>query len=234
VRILGIETATSVCAAAVVADGDVRAEELVDGERVHAGRLMPLVDLVLRRSEFRLQDLQGVAVSIGPGSFTGLRIGLSVAKGLVYAGGMPLVAVPTLEALARHAIDSSTARLPRFVLAAIDARRDEIYCQLFEQHRNRLSSLWDARDLAVGALEGLLPDDTVLVTGNASSKIAHGLSHGGGGRTDPLRFAAGDQSRCSGASVALLGEERLLSGEVEDPSALEPRYIKEFFLHTQP
>lgn len=231
--VLGIETATSVCAAAVAADGVVRAEELVDGERVHAERLVPLVEQVLRRSELRLRDLQGVAVSIGPGSFTGLRIGLSVAKGLVYAGGMPLVAVPTLEALARHTMASFTGRLPRFVLAALDARRDEIYCQLFEQHAGRLSSLWDARDLAVGTLAGLLPDDTVLVTGNASGKIAHGLKHGGEGRTDRLRFAAGDQSRCSGASVALLGEERLLSGAVEDPSALEPRYIKEFFLHTR-
>lgn len=233
-NILGIETATSVCAVAVVADGVVRAEELVDGERVHAERLVPLVELALQRSEFRLVDLQGVAVSIGPGSFTGLRIGLSVAKGLVYAGGMPLVAVPTLEALTRHTIDSCTAQSPRFVLAALDARRDEIYCQLFERHGTRLSPLWDARDLAVGALAGLLPDDVVLVTGNASGKIAVGMKRGAEGRRDLLRFAAGDQSRCSAASVALLGEERLLLGEAEDASVLEPRYIKEFFLHTQP
>src|SRR5712692_6734191 len=98
--VLGIETATAVCGAAIVEDAGVRAEASIEAEHIHSEKLISLIDEALNRATIPFSSIDSVAVSIGPGSFTGLRIGLSVAKGLVYAGGKSLAAVSTLEALA--------------------------------------------------------------------------------------------------------------------------------------
>ena len=103
-KILGIETATSVCAAAIVDDGDVLTEQWIEAQHSHSEKLITLIDKCLQTVNCELKSLAGIAVSIGPGSFTGLRIGLSVAKGLSYASGVPLVSIPTLKALAWNAV----------------------------------------------------------------------------------------------------------------------------------
>src|SRR5512142_395937 len=132
--LLGIETATTVCAAAVVRDGELLAEELVDERNVHAERLMGMIDAAFRRSGTTLEQMAGLAVSIGPGSFTGLRIGLSVAKGLVYASGKPLLPVPTLQALAQKAAGApGTADGEESILPVLDARRGDVYCALYRR-----------------------------------------------------------------------------------------------------
>ncbi len=224
--VLGIETATSVCGAAVMEDGVLLALEEINEGRVHAERLLPFIDSALRASGRTTASLHAIAVSIGPGSFTGLRIGLSIAKGLVLATGVPLVAVPTLEALA-----SRTARARKtdgLVLAAIDARRDEVYCQLFEASGEELRPLWEPRDLAVDRLVEELGGRRVLVTGDGRAKV---MARAAGG---PVRCDEADAGAalCSAAEVARLGEERARAGKTEDPALLEPRYIKEFFLNS--
>ena len=100
--LLGIETATAVCGVALVRDGEVLAEKAVEERYAHAEKLFGFLDDVLESSGVPLRELHGIAVSIGPGSFTGLRIGLSVAKGLHVATGIPVIPVPTMEALARN------------------------------------------------------------------------------------------------------------------------------------
>jgi tRNA threonylcarbamoyladenosine biosynthesis protein TsaB len=174
-----------------------------------------------------LASLGGVAVSIGPGSFTGLRIGLSVAKGIAFARNIPLVGVPTLEALALHAAGADRTGAGTRLLAALDARRDEVYCQLFDVTESGPIPLWDARDMTLGALMEELHGSGARVTGEAAAKV---LSWPRAPAT--LSMVRGEASRCSGASVARLGEKLLLAGKADDPSALEPRYIKDFFLKT--
>ena len=98
--VLGIETATAVCAVALVDDDVVRAERRYEIPQAHSEKLMECVDDCLKSAGLALSSIDGIAISIGPGSFTGLRIGLSVAKGLAFATDKPVVGVPTLEALA--------------------------------------------------------------------------------------------------------------------------------------
>lgn len=226
--VLGIETATSVCGAAVVREGTILAEASLDEKYVHAEKLLTLVQDVLQRTGVRLGTLEGIAVSIGPGSFTGLRIGLSVAKGLVYATGVPLVAVPTLQALAQRALDGRAVGDNEKVLALLDARRDEVYCQLFSVADHRLVPLQDARDTTVTELADALHDLPVVVIGDAREKVNRLLN-----LKPTLRRVPRALAQCSAASVARLGEELLVSGKREDPATLDPRYIKEFFLHTR-
>jgi len=226
VRVLGIETATAVCAAALVIDGRVERESLLDAGRVHAERLMGQIAGVLGGGG--VDRLDGVAVSIGPGSFTGLRIGVSVAKGIVFAREIPLVAVPTLEALALHAWATDAPPPGTRLLAALDARRSEVYCQIFDAAPGGPVSRGEPRDMTLDALRGELGTGPALVTGDAAAKIVAGVGPGSGLRPVSERARA-----CSAASVARIGERLLLAGKVEDPATLEPRYIKEFFLTTR-
>jgi len=224
--VLGIETATSVCGAAIWESGSLAALEEVNEERVHAERLLPLIDAALRTSGRTVASLTAIAVSIGPGSFTGLRIGLSIAKGLVLATGIPLVAVPTLEALASRSVKAR--KTEGLVLAAIDARRDEVYCQLFEAVGEEVTPLGEPRDLAVDRLVDELGSERVLITGDGRAKVMAGAA-GGSVRLEEADAAT---ALCSAADVARLGEHLARAGKTEDPAQLEPRYIKEFFLNS--
>ena len=225
-NVLGIETATAVCATALVRGGSVAAESLLDAGRIHAEKLMSQIAAVLGPDG--LESLGGVAVSIGPGSFTGLRIGVSVAKGIAFARGIPLVGVPTLEALALHAAEADHAPPGTRLLTALDARRDEVYCQLFEVTEGGPAALWDARDMTLGALMDELHGSPARVAGEAAAKVISWP-----GAAPALRMVSEEALRSNGGSVALLGERLLLAGKGDDPSALEPRYIKDFFLKTR-
>lgn len=225
--VLAIETATSVCGAAVASDGVIQALAEVDGKNVHSDRLLPLIEGALEEAGTPLVNIDAIAVSIGPGSFTGLRIGLSVAKGLVFATGKPLIAVPTLEALAFRIVHAGAARPGQSILAALDARRNEVYCQLFHTDGRDLSPAWEVGDLTVEEVVGRLENAGVFITGDAREKIRSTLTTESDRR---IAYADADLARCSAGAVALLGERRFISGMTEDPSVLEPKYIKEFFL----
>jgi tRNA threonylcarbamoyladenosine biosynthesis protein TsaB len=226
VRILGIETATAVCSAALVLDGRVEAESLLDAGRVHSEKLMSQVIAVLGPAG--VGSLEGVAVSIGPGSFTGLRIGVSVAKGIAYARGIPIAGVPTLGALALHAVSTDRLSEGTRLLAALDARRDEVYCQLFEVTHGEPLPLWEARDMTLGALAGEMQGAAASVTGEAAAKILSWPGAGAG-----LRAVSAGALLASGGSVGLLGERLLRAGKGDDPASLEPMYIKEFFFKSR-
>ncbi|MGA9117411.1 MAG: tRNA (adenosine(37)-N6)-threonylcarbamoyltransferase complex dimerization subunit type 1 TsaB [Bacteroidota bacterium] len=232
--VLGIETATAVCGTALVRDGVVLAEAALEMPRIHAERLMPLADEACRKAGIGPRELDGVAVSIGPGSFTGLRIGLSAAKGLAFATGAALVAVPTLQALVRRVrADEGT-----LILAVLDAGREDVYAQFFLRTPEGDAETTPARALPVeevlreaGELLKTAGDRPAVVTGDGREKIRRSAAG------IPLRFAADDESRCGADAVALLGEEMLRGGRVADPAGLEPHYIRDFLFtraHTCP
>lgn len=224
--ILGIETATDVCSAALLTGTADVLEEWVERKSVHAERLVPMIERLVRRGGISAADVNAVAVSIGPGSFTGLRIGLSVAKGLVYATGCALVAVPTLEALAARVIGEM--RTGERVLAVLDARREEVYVQLFDVAGGAVVACGEPRDIRLGALAEFVGSGPVLVTGEARTKAASALYP----ENPSVRVADGDLARASAVSVVLAGRDRAACGAQEDPVTLEPRYIKEFFLRS--
>jgi len=223
--VLGIETATVVCGAALVHDGAVRAIRELQQPHVHAERLPGLIGSVLQEAGIGPGGLEGVAVSTGPGSFTGLRIGLSTAKGLVFATGTPLVSVSTLEALAMRLVRSGECG-EGWILAVLDARRDEVYAQLFRVSDDRLEPADEVRDLTTDRLAGVIAQRPVVVTGDGAEKAGSALDVAG----CMFRLAPAELRTCTAAEVGLLGERMLRSGLRADPVTLEPQYIKEFFL----
>jgi len=229
--VLGIETSTLVCGAAVAVDGLVRAEATIELRNAHAERLLTLVERAMEDALVTVPEVDGVAVSIGPGSFTGLRIGLSTAKGLVTAGEKALVGVPTLSALARRAASRGAVLPGERVMAVLDARRGEVYCQFFVLDRGDVVPEGDVQDLTLGALLDVIDDRAVLVTGEgvATVRAAAGTSR----RYEGIRYADRETARCSPGMIAVMGGEMLASGVRDNPSTVEPRYIKEFFLQSR-
>jgi len=231
-RVLGIETATLVCGAAVVVDRRVIADHWIEEKNIHAERLVSLIGEAMDQAGLANADLDGIAVSVGPGSFTGLRIGVSVAKGLAYAIERPLAAIPTLAALAERIVRESHPPYSGYVLPILRARRDEIYCQLLEARDGTLRPLWPPRDATLDQLPELIENHDVLMTGEGVDKLAIERSFPPGlGRS--LRVANAELARCSAGIIALLGEETLERGEVADLAEIEPQYVKEFYFRTR-
>lgn len=190
------------------------AERAERESRSHTVSLPRLVERTLADAGLQVGDVQGLAVSIGPGSFTGLRIGLAFAKGLAYAGRVPLAAVSTLEALAWAADAPPGVR----ICAALDARKQEVYAALFEATCDGPRRLGADVALRPAALARLLDAPCVLV-GDAGEVYADVL----GARADVRPFAT---HHPRGGIVARLGAARLARGDVADVGALEPTYVR--------
>jgi tRNA threonylcarbamoyladenosine biosynthesis protein TsaB len=157
--VLGIDTSTWWASVAVAVDGETRAAACERANRSHATDLLPLIERVLGEAGVAPQAIGAVAVTGGPGSFSGLRVGLGTAKGLAYATGARLVAVPTLEALAQS-VDGCTGT----VVALLDARKGELYAARFERDAAGACRRTESdRLLTIDALLATLPQGCVVV-----------------------------------------------------------------------
>jgi tRNA threonylcarbamoyladenosine biosynthesis protein TsaB len=220
--VLGIDTATAVAAVGVARRGSVAADVAEWARGGAAARLVDLVDRALVEAGAGRDDVEAVAVSIGPGSFTGLRVGLGFAKGLAYAGGKPLVAVPTLEALAAAAPGDAER-----VAVSLDARKHEVYFAVYARGGTGLeeriepgaASPGEAARRIVDALEG----GGVLV-GDAAE--THPEEFADLGRIRGVRVIPFAEVHPRGAVVAALGWRRLGAGDEAPIAAVEPAYVR--------
>lgn len=139
VRILHIETATKVCSVGISQDNKLIAiEEETSSKYIHAERLTILIEKVMKAKNFQFTDLSAIAVTSGPGSYTGLRIGVSTAKGLCYAADLPLIAIETLDGI----IEQAQEKYPdQNICAMIDARRMEVFSKIVDENGNVVKSL---------------------------------------------------------------------------------------------
>lgn len=178
-RILAFDSATSACSAAVWCDGEIAARRFEAMERGQSEALIPMVKHVMREAGWGFDHLDLVAVTVGPGAFTGVRIGLAAARGMAVATGLPVLGVTTLETVA-HGVDAS-ARAGRSVVVAIDAKRTDFYAQSFASD---LVPLGPPRALMPGMAAGFLPPGPVLIVGDGAPRLRAALSaHTGAGRT---------------------------------------------------
>ncbi|WP_346354861.1 tRNA (adenosine(37)-N6)-threonylcarbamoyltransferase complex dimerization subunit type 1 TsaB [Azotosporobacter soli] len=218
--ILALDTATMVSGVALAAQGKVIAELTLQIGKTHSEMLLPHIKELLNMAGIDKKELRAVAVSIGPGSFTGLRIGLATAKALAYALKIPLIGVSTLEALAYGAATPGALIVP-----LLDAQKGNVYYAAFGWDANGLR---EERAAGVAAIEDILAQlaqekRPVMVLGEAAvlhrDKI---LAMKGEG----ICLAPGHIVISRASSVALLGEMMLQQGLVSDTMALEPLYIR--------
>lgn len=224
--LLALETATDVCSVAVADGSRLVAEVSLRRPRAHAEQLVPMVGEALRLAGRAATDLGAVAVSQGPGSYTGLRIGASTAKGLALAAGARLVAVPSLEALASRA--APFAGPGDLVLPAFNARRDEVYAAAFRVGvGGAITPLRDTAVLSLGALGAWAPSPEsgcVWLLGEGARQTAPALAEAG----MEARVLGPEAVAPSAAAVARRAWPRIESGAFEDVAAFEPFYLKAF------
>src|SRR5690606_4160016 len=170
--ILQIETSTQVCSVALSADGMVVACREVDAPNVHATRLTGLISELMEEMELVYSDLAAIAVSKGPGSYTGLRIGVSTAKGLCYATDLPLIGIGTLDAMADGFSTLHTGRFDgqTWLCPMLDARRMEVYRAIYD---NLCRPLAETAAVIVDkhTFDDLPADQQIVLFGNGADKL---------------------------------------------------------------
>jgi tRNA threonylcarbamoyladenosine biosynthesis protein TsaB len=220
VKVLAIETATTSLSVAVL-DGEqvlARTDQPAPGQ--HAKYLVPAIDRVLQSSKLTLTQLDGLAVSIGPGSFTGLRVGLATAMGFRMATGLPLAAVPSLEAMAWNLRGMKERLCPVF-----KARAGEVYWGVYQWVASgELQCLAEER---VGSLEMMVESlhDRVIVFGEGWETNKKAFKKLFAQDKRPIQEASPDANQASAVSVGLAGHRRLARGEAAG-LGLAPRYVQ--------
>ena len=222
--ILNIDTSTEVCSVSLGKDGISVALREDHAGKNHAMQLTLFIDELLQQKGISMHDTDAVAVSGGPGSYTGLRIGVSTAKGICYASGKPLIAIPSLEAMAHHVIfNSARYHLPdeasMLFCPMIDARRMEVYTAVYnakgEQNQKISADIIDHQ-----SFEEQLKTDKVAFFGNGSAKCRAAIGH------ENALFVA--DVHTSAAYIAPLAEKAYSEKRFVDTAYYEPYYLKDF------
>ncbi len=233
-KVLGIETTTNVCAAAIASDGEVLTERSLNVPHLHSEKLLVLIDESLTEAHIPLNAVDAIGISIGPGSFTGLRIGLSVAKGLAFGSGKPIVPVPTLMALAEETRRSGRLRIGGIVLSVIDARRDELYAGLFRWNGSAWDELKASSALTVAEAAQLISQyPRMIIMGDGAEKLQHYLASEGI-PSGQLIVPPVAERQCTAGSVAFLAARLAKDNLFADIGTLEPLYVKEFYTVLKP
>lgn len=215
--ILSIETATPVCAVALHEESQLLGEVRLLKDKSHSGKLAVIIDDLIHGLGFKIQDITAVAVSEGPGSYTGLRIGASTAKGLCYGLNIPLIAVNSLTALAaqlKQFIGPDDLLLPMF-----DARRMEVYCQVLDKNLNVLQ---DTEPIIIDdkSFCNFLEKHRVYLFGDGAAKCKPVINH-----PNSLYIEGVNPSAITVGELAYI---KYLEKKLEDIAYFEPFYLKEF------
>ena len=224
--ILNLETASPVCSVALSRNGQLLGFRESSADKSHATRLTLFIRELSGEFHIATDDLDAISLSMGPGSYTGLRIGASVAKGLSYASGKPLIGIPTLKALAqgfalRHPVEISSAgpASPVLLCPMLDARRMEVYAALYDTGMNEISHA-QAIVLAPETFSNRLDSQVICFFGTGSIKATEIINH-----PNARFFPAIDLSAVFQSGLA---ESLFNRGEFLDTAYFEPHYLKEF------
>ncbi len=217
-HILAIDTSTRSCSAALIEDENLRAELTIDIGETHSKHIMALIDQVIGEANLKIADVDGFSVTRGPGTFTGLRIGLGTVKGLAMALGKPIAGVSSLEALAVQACCSD-----RLICSLIDARRMQVYCRCYRCKDDEIA-IPSTPERVCSVQEAIAAfDEPVMFIGSGAILYASHISEQLGHRA---RFAPCSQHTIRASTVALLGREKIMNGDTEDLAGFVPAYLR--------
>lgn len=218
--LLHIESATTQCSVALSQNGELLAAKQIDNGYTHAENLHVFIQDLFTETGFKAQDLKAVAVSRGPGSYTGLRIGVSAAKGLAYALHIPLIAIDTLSLMALQA--KETGFTNGSLCAMLDARRMEVYCAVYDQHLQTIGAT-EALVLNEESVEQFSAYGPTAFFGNGMPKCRDLLS-----RLPGSVFI--EHIQPSAAHMCQLAYEKYTRQAFEDTAYFEPFYLKDFLI----
>jgi len=215
--ILNIETATKNCSVSLARNGEtILCKEIAEEGYSHAEKLHVFIEDIIKESRLNINDLHAVAVSKGPGSYTGLRIGVSTAKGLCYALGIPLISVDTLAVLA-----AAVTQNDGLIVPMIDARRMEVYSAVFDQNHQKIKAV-QAEILTEDSYSDVT--ETVYILGDCQEKCKTVL-------TKPNFVFLSEHKFPSAKAMSVLSFAKFEQNDFEDVAYFEPFYLKDFMLN---
>lgn len=217
--ILGIETATEVCSVSLSLNGLCLAENSIHSGNIHASMLHVLVDKILSQTEKTLTDLQAVAISMGPGSYTGLRVGTASAKGYCYALNIPLIAINSLESLSVGVLDQTDHKENTLLLPMIDARRMEVYTAAFDTNLNEVEKT-QAVILDEAYVKHITQNHEVIYFGNGSNKAIELFKDYAAKHIPEVHLSA--------KGLCQIAFTKFKKQQFEDLRSFEPFYLKDF------
>ena len=223
-RILHIDTSTDVCSVCLASNGKLISKRETGIERSHASILTVFIEELLEDSTGDNRSLDAIAVSMGPGSYTGLRIGVSAAKGICYGANIPLIAIPTLEAICIGALQCFTdLEDDALLVPMIDARRMEVYMAVYDM---QMKNIEDTSALIIDkdSFRDLLASHVIYLFGTGAEKLKYSLTH------KNIRFPG--KLEMSSEYMIELALQRFKDKHFEDVAYFEPYYLKDFVATT--
>src|ERR1700677_3727851 len=219
--IMGLDTGTPTAHLGIVSGGRVLAS-LAHPAKSHGADLPELVEAVINAAGLNFKDIAGLAVGIGPGSSTGLRVGVSYVKGLALAAKLKVAGVPSLDAIALCAADEPGITVATTIVPVIDARKGEVYTSLYRVAGDALERRTDDRIVTLELLGQELEGPVIFVgEAKAEEACAHFRELGGSG------VVAGNvRLQLIGGFIAAIGAARVVEGDIEPIMGLEPRYVR--------
>ena len=216
-KVLGIDTSTSCGSVGLIDDGEVISDYLLNVPATHSQRLLGAIELVLREAGCLIENLDGWAIALGPGSFTGLRIGVSTVKGLAFATGKPVAGVSTLDVLA-----SQIAPTPYLICPILDARKKEVYTAFYRFEKNLIKRQSDDQAIKPEDLVRRIKEQTIFLGDGAKTYRDFFLTS----LSSLALFPSAPLHLSHGSIVARLGSELLQRGEGLDLSSFAPIYVR--------
>lgn len=225
--LLNIDTATGYAGVCLSKDSRVLASQSHQHQKDHAAFLQPAIEAIMHEAGYLLKDIDAVAVTGGPGSYTGIRVGLASAKGICYALHKPLIIVNTLAVIANAAIENITETSienDTIFYAMIDARRMEVFAGMYNQ---KLLELGNASAIVLDALffEGLNCHSKVIFCGDGAKKLEH--------FTLPINYSI-DDSQHNVNHMIRISEAKFIANDFANLAYVEPLYIKDFYQPIKP
>ena len=211
-KILAVDTSSAICSVALL-ENDIIVDEInLDNGRTHSENLMPLVDEIISRNNIKIKDIEFIACCVGPGSFTGIRIGVSSIKAIAEVLNVKLASVTSLETLAANVNDAKT------IVSLIDARNNQVYCGIFDEN-------YDLKEEALAddineVISHIKKYDDVVITGNAIEVHKDLLIN----EIENVRFS--EENRQLAKNVGKIGLKKLNENKIEDADTIIPIYLR--------
>ncbi len=217
-KILALETSATAASVAICEDEALIAQSFQRTGLTHSATLMPMVESMLSNTNITMKDIDIIAVAAGPGSFTGLRIGVSAAKGLAWGNEIPCYGVSTLEAMALGlGVQDS------YVLPTMDARRSQVYTALFAVENGIISRLFEDSAIALSELKEKLPGDKPIFLVGDGSNLTYNTLHSD---IPNLILPPEHKMHQRAVGVGLAANKAIAAGDVGDAASLTPNYLR--------
>ena len=224
-KILAIDTSSEICSIAILEDSDVIIKKDLNNNNTHSQNLMPMLDQVLKDCRLTINDFNLFSCSIGPGSFTGLRIGISTIKAFNDVTNIPIIGVNSLESLAYNTLSSNIYDNTDIICSLIDAKNDNVYCGIFKKDENLFTQLEDLCAKNINEVIEILKkysSKSILFVGSGAIVHKYLLLQ----NLTKTTFVEKELNDQTALSIGKLAYIKYLNNETKDSSSIHPLYLK--------